>query len=158
MIVSWVQIKTTNALHVSIISGAPVNWRIIKKEKIIRKKKGQLVLLLSFGNRYSNSLDPMNSRGSLVLFCIVLCCTGVSSEKMGGLLREHILQDCMEFAGKRATLISLSRDIFLPTILGTEEGIKALSTFLKDTDIQSARNEDQKKWSGDSETGDKIPF
>ncbi len=38
--------------------------------------------------------------------------------------REHILQDCMEFAGKRATLISLSRDIFLPTILETEEGIK----------------------------------
>jgi hypothetical protein len=35
-------------------------------------------------------------------------------------------------------LIRLSRDIFLSEILGTEEGIKALSTFLKDTNAFKA--------------------
>ena len=44
----------------------------------------------------------------------------------------------MIFAGKRDALIRLSRDIFLPEILGTEEGIKALSTFLKDTNAFKA--------------------
>jgi RecB family exonuclease len=39
----------------------------------------------------------------------------------------------MNFARKQDALIRLSRDIFLSEILGTEEGIKALSTFLKDT-------------------------
>ena len=34
--------------------------------------------------------------------------------------------------------IRLSRDIFLPEILGTEEGIKALSTFLKVTNAFKA--------------------
>jgi hypothetical protein len=36
--------------------------------------------------------------------------------------RDHIIR---KFAGKRDALIRLSRDIFLPEILGTEEGIKA---------------------------------
>jgi ribonuclease HI len=47
--------------------------------------------------------------------------------------RDHIIRDCTKFARKHDMLIRLSRDIFLLEILGTEEGIKALSTFLKDT-------------------------
>ena len=52
--------------------------------------------------------------------------------------RDHIVQDCLNFAGKRDALIHLSRDIFLPEILGTEEGIKALSSFLKDSNAFKA--------------------
>ncbi len=45
--------------------------------------------------------------------------------------REHILIHCPKFNEHRIHLHKISRDIFLPTILGTEEGIQALTTFLQ---------------------------
>ena len=45
--------------------------------------------------------------------------------------REHILRDCKHHNKHRIHLLRISRDIFLPTILGTVEGIKALTTYLE---------------------------
>ncbi|KAF8954033.1 hypothetical protein BDZ97DRAFT_1639530, partial [Flammula alnicola] len=47
--------------------------------------------------------------------------------------REHILIHSPKFAAHRQHLHKISRDIFLPTILGTEEGIQALSIYLKES-------------------------
>jgi len=45
--------------------------------------------------------------------------------------REHILRDCEYHNKHRIHLLRVSRDIFLPTILGTVEGITALTTYLE---------------------------
>ena len=45
--------------------------------------------------------------------------------------REHILIDCTLYDKHRIHLQKISRDVFLPTILGTEEGIKALTIYLQ---------------------------
>ncbi|KDR78133.1 hypothetical protein GALMADRAFT_138268 [Galerina marginata CBS 339.88] len=47
--------------------------------------------------------------------------------------REHILAHCTKFDIHRNHLHKISRDVFLPTILGTEEGIQALTTFLQES-------------------------
>lgn len=45
--------------------------------------------------------------------------------------REHILIHCPKHDTHRYILHKISRDLFLPTILGTEEGIQALTNFLQ---------------------------
>jgi len=45
--------------------------------------------------------------------------------------REHILRDCEHHNKHCIHLLRVSRDIFLPTILGTVEGITALTTYLE---------------------------
>jgi len=45
--------------------------------------------------------------------------------------REHILRVCPLHNEHRTHLFKISRDIYLPTILGTEEGIKALTTYIQ---------------------------
>jgi hypothetical protein len=47
--------------------------------------------------------------------------------------REHIITQCVIHEEKRDALRKISRDLWLPTILGTKEGIVALTTFLKET-------------------------
>ena len=45
--------------------------------------------------------------------------------------RSHILQECPRFAQHREILKEVSRDIALPEILGTKEGITALAEFIQ---------------------------
>ncbi|KAK0485344.1 hypothetical protein EDD18DRAFT_1053228, partial [Armillaria luteobubalina] len=45
--------------------------------------------------------------------------------------REHIIRDCPRYDGHRESLHKVSRDIYLPDILGTNEGIDALASFLE---------------------------
>lgn len=44
--------------------------------------------------------------------------------------REHIIRECKLYNGKRNLMIQISRDIWLPMILGFEPGIQALTAFL----------------------------
>jgi len=44
---------------------------------------------------------------------------------------EHILCDCKHHNKHHIHLLRISQDIFLPTILSTVEGIKALTTYLE---------------------------
>jgi hypothetical protein len=59
------------------------------------------------------------------------------------------LQDryyCTNYDGKRSSLVSFSRDIFLPEILGTEAGIKALTSFLLNTEaFKNPKRRNQEK-------------
>ncbi|KAK0241238.1 hypothetical protein EDD85DRAFT_879324 [Armillaria nabsnona] len=45
--------------------------------------------------------------------------------------REHIIRDCPRYNGYHEGLRKVSRDIYLPDILGTKEGIEALASFLE---------------------------
>ena len=45
--------------------------------------------------------------------------------------REHILRDCPRYEPHRHTLRDASPRLFLPTLLGTKEGIKATTKFLE---------------------------
>ena len=45
--------------------------------------------------------------------------------------REHLLRECPKYEHHREVLRKISNTITLPVILGTKEGIKALSSFLK---------------------------
>ncbi len=45
--------------------------------------------------------------------------------------REHIIRDCPRYNGYREGLCKVSRDIHLPDILGTKEGIETLALFLE---------------------------
>ncbi|TDL29573.1 hypothetical protein BD410DRAFT_780020 [Rickenella mellea] len=47
--------------------------------------------------------------------------------------REHILRECKRYSAHRHILREASRDIHIPTILGTKKGIAALSDFLQDS-------------------------
>ena len=47
--------------------------------------------------------------------------------------REHILRECTRLSHHRNILEKVSRTVSLPEILGTKEGISALSEFLKRT-------------------------
>ncbi|KAJ7618981.1 hypothetical protein DFH06DRAFT_83408 [Mycena polygramma] len=45
--------------------------------------------------------------------------------------REHLLRECPRYQGQRYILEKVSRDVSLPEILGTKEGISALAEFLE---------------------------
>ncbi|KAJ7581413.1 hypothetical protein C8J56DRAFT_794152, partial [Mycena floridula] len=45
--------------------------------------------------------------------------------------REHILKDCPEYEWDRDILRDVSKDIALPTIMGTKKGILALAEFIE---------------------------
>ncbi|KAK0491855.1 hypothetical protein EDD18DRAFT_1015918, partial [Armillaria luteobubalina] len=45
--------------------------------------------------------------------------------------QEHIIRDCPRYDGHREGLHKVSRDLYLPDILGTTEGIGALASFLE---------------------------
>ncbi|KAJ7705620.1 hypothetical protein B0H16DRAFT_1312765 [Mycena metata] len=45
--------------------------------------------------------------------------------------REHLLRECPQYEDQRHVLEAVSRDISLPEILGTKEGIAALAEFLE---------------------------
>ena len=47
--------------------------------------------------------------------------------------REHVIAHCTLHEEKRDALRKVSRDLWLPTILGTKDGITALTLFLKET-------------------------
>ncbi|KAG7447139.1 uncharacterized protein BT62DRAFT_1004717, partial [Guyanagaster necrorhizus] len=47
--------------------------------------------------------------------------------------REHILRECPLYEEQRGILRNVSRTIYLPDILGTKEGITALSEFMENT-------------------------
>ncbi|TDL23410.1 hypothetical protein BD410DRAFT_787235 [Rickenella mellea] len=47
--------------------------------------------------------------------------------------REHILRECKRYSAHRHILRETSRDIHIPTILGTKKGIAALSDFLQES-------------------------
>ncbi|KAF7350488.1 RnaseH domain transposon factor [Mycena venus] len=47
--------------------------------------------------------------------------------------REHILRTCPRYEDHRHLLRSVSRDISLPEILGTKDGIAALAKFLEES-------------------------
>jgi len=47
--------------------------------------------------------------------------------------REHILRECPRYEQHRHHLRSVSRDISVPEILGTSEGILALANFIRDS-------------------------
>ncbi|KAI6015731.1 hypothetical protein BKA83DRAFT_59137, partial [Pisolithus microcarpus] len=48
--------------------------------------------------------------------------------------REHILTSCPAYEPNRDSLRSVSEDLVITDILGTEKGIEALIDFLKETD------------------------
>lgn len=47
--------------------------------------------------------------------------------------REHILRECPEYEAHRNILRKFSRDISIPEILGTKDGIYALAEFLEES-------------------------
>ncbi|KAJ3760018.1 hypothetical protein EV360DRAFT_23610, partial [Lentinula raphanica] len=47
--------------------------------------------------------------------------------------REHILRQCPRYEDFRSTLRKVSEDICLADILGTEEGVEALTEFLEES-------------------------
>jgi ribonuclease HI len=59
--------------------------------------------------------------------------------------REHIIVHCPMHEHKRDILREVSRDIWLPSILGTIQGIGALTAFLKETTAFTRNNQLPKK-------------
>ncbi|KAK0504356.1 hypothetical protein EDD18DRAFT_1133225, partial [Armillaria luteobubalina] len=45
--------------------------------------------------------------------------------------RSHIIRECPRYKGHRERLHEVSNDIYLPDILGTNEGVEALTSFLE---------------------------
>ncbi|KAK0455776.1 uncharacterized protein EV420DRAFT_1553204 [Desarmillaria tabescens] len=45
--------------------------------------------------------------------------------------RDHIIRECPRYNGHRDGLRKVSRDLYLPDILGTKRGIEALAAFLE---------------------------
>lgn len=61
--------------------------------------------------------------------------------------REHILRDCPQFTRQRIHLREVSYNIILNEILGTEKGIKALATFIKESSaFKKAALEREGEW------------
>ncbi|KAK0460197.1 uncharacterized protein EV420DRAFT_1535614 [Desarmillaria tabescens] len=45
--------------------------------------------------------------------------------------RDHIIHECPRYNGHRDGLCKVSRDVYLPDILGMKRGIEALAVFLE---------------------------
>jgi hypothetical protein len=60
--------------------------------------------------------------------------------------REHLLRECPLYGGQRHLLTKVSRDISLPEILGTKDGVKALSEFLKKTGAFTKSGRPREAW------------